>query len=208
VRAIQLSDLSLTVPLITLTPLFILLTGPVVVNEYPTSTDVVGILLIVAGAYCLNIRGNLQALWSPFVSLWRNRGSRMMLFVAFLWSFSSVVDKVGVQNSSPLFWVTALLSFIALGMWPIIQSQCPRPWRLILKHWRVLAPIGIFQGLAVLVQMQAIQLTSVARVIAIKRMSALLSVIWGGIVLKEMGLRDRLFGTCLMVAGVFVIAGF
>ena len=208
IRAIQFSDLSLTVPLITLTPLFLLLTSPLIVGEYPTPSDIVGILLIVAGAYCLNIRGNLNALWSPFVSLWCDRGSRTMLLVAFMWSFSAVIDKIGVQNSSPTFWVIALFTFIAVGMLPIVLWKTPRPWEQVRKHWKVLAPIGIFQGLAVLVQMQAIQLTLVARVIAIKRMSALFSVIWGGLILKETGMRDRLLGTALMVMGVFALAGF
>lgn len=203
IRAIQLSDLSLTVPLITLTPLFLLLTSPLIVREYPTPSDILGILLIVTGAYCLNIRGQFKTFWSPFVSLWRDRGARTMLLVAFMWSFSAVIDKVGVQNSSPTFWVIALFTFIAVGMFPIVLWKCPHPLRQLAKHWKVLAPIGIFQGLAVLVQMQAIQLTLVARVIAIKRMSALFSVIWGGLILKETGIRDRLFGTALMVLGVF-----
>ena len=206
IRAIQWSDLSLTVPLITLTPLFLLLTSPLIVQEYPTPSDTVGILLIVTGAYCINIRGNLKAIWSPFVSLWRDRGSRTMLLVAFMWSFSAAIDKIGVENSSPTFWVIALFSFIAVGMLPIVLLKTPQPWMQLTRHWKLLAPIGIFQGLAVLVQMQAIQLTLVARVIAIKRMSALFSVIWGGLILKETGIRDRLFGTALMVLGVFCLS--
>jgi uncharacterized membrane protein len=50
--------------------------------------------------------------------------------------------------------------------------------------------------------MQAIQLTLVSRVIAIKRMSALLSVLLGSLILKEKGLKDRLLATGLMVLGV------
>lgn len=206
IKALQLSDLSLTVPLIALTPLFLLLTSPLLVNEYPTYSDISGIGLIVIGAYCLNLRGGITNFWSPFLSLWRDRGSRIMLFVAFLWSFSAVIDKIGVQNSSPTFWVVALFSFIAIGMFPIVLWKCPQPLRQITTHWRVLVPIGLFQGLAVLVQMQAIQLTLVARVIAIKRMSALLSVLWGGLILKERGIRDRLIGTAMMVLGVVCLS--
>ena len=206
IKALHLSDLSLTVPLITLTPLFLLLTSPLIVGEYPTPSDIVGILFIVVGAYCLNLRGSFKSLTAPFVSLWRDRGSRTMLLVAFMWSFSAVIDKIGVENSSPTFWVVALFTFIAVGMFPIVLFKCPQPFSTLSKNWKTLAPIGIFQGLAVLVQMQAIQLTLVARVIAIKRMSALYSVLWGGLILKETGMRDRLFGTSLMVIGVFCLS--
>lgn len=206
IKALQWSDLSLTVPLITLTPLFLLLTSPLIVGEYPTASDIVGILLIVMGAYCLNVRGDLTHLWSPFVSLWRDRGSRAMLFVAFLWSFSAAIDKIGVQNSSPTFWVVSLFTFIAVGMFPIVLWKCPQPFTQIVIHGKILAPIGVFQGLAVLVQMQALQLTLVARVIAVKRMSALFSVLWGGLILKESGIRDRLIGTAMMVLGVVCLS--
>jgi len=36
-----------------------------------------------------------------------NKGSQLMLGVAFLWSFSANIDKVGVQNSSTIFWAIA-----------------------------------------------------------------------------------------------------
>ena len=39
VRALKLADLSLTVPLVTLTPLFLLATSPLIVQEWPTWAD-------------------------------------------------------------------------------------------------------------------------------------------------------------------------
>lgn len=39
IKAIKLSDLSLTLPLVALTPLFMLLTSPLMVGEYPKPFD-------------------------------------------------------------------------------------------------------------------------------------------------------------------------
>ena len=55
-KAIKLSDLSLTLPLVALTPLSMLVTSPLIVGEYPKFFDYIGILLIVAGSYLLNIK--------------------------------------------------------------------------------------------------------------------------------------------------------
>ncbi|MEG5139173.1 MULTISPECIES: EamA family transporter [unclassified Microcoleus] len=49
IKAIKLSDLSLTVPLVALTPLFMLFTSPLIVGEYPNFFDYIGIFLIVTG---------------------------------------------------------------------------------------------------------------------------------------------------------------
>ncbi len=205
IRAISLADLSLTVPLITLTPMFLLVTSPLIVGEVADWSDMVGIALIVGGSYVLNLRQNQQGWWAPVRGVWCDRGPRLMFFVALLWSITAVFDKVGVQNSSPTFWVVALFSFLAVGMLPMVLLKSPHPAKALANQWWALAPIGLFQGIAVLFQMQAINLALVTQVIAIKRTSALLSVLWGCLLLKETGLKDRLTGTVMMVLGVLCI---
>ena len=54
-RAIKTADLSLTVPLVTLTPLFLLVTSPLIVGEWPTGLDAVGVILLIVGSYVLNL---------------------------------------------------------------------------------------------------------------------------------------------------------
>lgn len=61
-KAIQVADLSITVPLVTLTPLFMLITSPLIVGESATIADVIGIVLIVSGAYILNLRERKMAI--------------------------------------------------------------------------------------------------------------------------------------------------
>ena len=64
VRALKLADLSLTVPLVTLTPLFLLVTSPLLVQEWPTWADGIGVVLLVIGSYVLNL--NLGTRQHPF----------------------------------------------------------------------------------------------------------------------------------------------
>jgi uncharacterized membrane protein len=53
--------------------------------------------------------------------------------------------------------------------------------------------------------MLAVQLTLVAYVVAIKRTSTALSVIWGALFLKEKNIREKLLGVGIMLAGVTLI---
>ncbi|AFZ49301.1 EamA family transporter [Dactylococcopsis salina] len=205
IRAIKLADLSLAVPLITFTPLFLLVTSPLIANEMPSPIDAVGILFIVIGSYILNLKPKQQGYFAPFRALLKEKGSQLMLLVAFMWSFSSTFDKVGVRNSSPTFWAIAIHSYIATGMLPIMLYQSRKSLNIIIHNLPKLAPIGFLQGLMVLCQMQAISLALVAQVISIKRTSALLSVLWGHLIFKEQGLKERVAGATVMVAGVILI---
>jgi uncharacterized membrane protein len=210
-RAIQTSDLSLTVPLVTLTPLFMLVTSPLIVQEYPTWGDAVGVLLLIGGSYVLNskaqgIDGARESIWAPFRAIATNPGSRMMLVVAFLWSITSNVDKVGVQNSSPLAWAITLFTVISAAMFPLAMR---RGWVGLVAAWsqaRLLGLTGLFNATGVGFQMAALTLVPVTQVIAVKRMSALIAVLLGVFVLGEEGLRSRLLGAGIMVVGVALIS--
>jgi len=51
----------------------------------------------------------------------------------------------------------------------------------------------------------ALSLTNVAYMIAVKRLSLLIGIVYGHFLFREEGLRERLVGGGLMVAGVSVI---
>ncbi len=210
IRAIKIADLSLTVPLVTLTPLFMMVTSPLIVQEYPSWADGVGALLLVVGAYVLNIQGREEGFWAPLRQLVANPGSRLMLWVAVIWSVTSNIDKVGVVSSSPLMWALSLFAFIALGLLPIVwvrsrrQDRTKQLW-LLRANAKTLLLAGGFQALAVGFQMVAIEMVPVTQVIAIKRMSALFSVLLGNLIFREKGLRERALGAAIMVGGVVMM---
>ena len=209
VRALKLADLSLTVPLVMLTPLFLLATSPLIVQEWPTRLDAAGVALLVVGSYILNIqpsKKNLAAnFWQPLLAMTRNPGSRLMLCVAFIWSITSNFDKIGVVNSSPLCWAVTLFTVIAGGMLPFVlrrrQGLAP-----LVSEWKLLAVTGGFNAFAIAFQMLALTMAPVAQVIAVKRMSTLLSVLFGHFFFGEKGLRSRLLGAAIMVSGVVIMS--
>ncbi|MCU0549342.1 MAG: DMT family transporter [Leptolyngbya sp. Prado105] len=208
IRALQIADLSLTVPLVTLTPLFLLITSPLIVHENPTVADAIGIFLIVIGSYVLNLQERKNGYFAPLKALLKNKGSRFMLMVAFIWSITSNFDKVGVVNSSPLLWSTALYAYLAVGMFPIALFNSRHKFKQIVPNLKPLMLIGFFHAIAITFQMIAITYTLVTQVIAIKRMSALISVLFGHFLFHERGLRERLTGAAVMVFGVIVMTLF
>ena len=206
VKAIKQADLSLTVPLVTLTPLFLLVTSPLIVQEWPTWTDFIGVILLVVGSYVLNSTQNGQAFWTPLTAIIQNRGSRLMLCVAFIWSITSNFDKVGTLNSSPLFWGISLCGTVAFGMVPFMLRRGMKSFQEGIAEARLLGLTGLFNATGIGFQFWALTLAPVAQVIAVKRMSTLIAVVLGHFLLGEKGLRERFVGAAIMVSGVAIMS--
>ncbi len=206
IKAIKVSDLSITVPIVNFTPLFLLITSPVILGEYPSPLGYPGILLIVIGAYVLNIKTTRQGYFGPVLSLFSQRGPRYMAVTAFLWSITANVDKVGVMNSSPAFWSISIVLSLGLCMTVLMIVKSREHIKEIPNNLQVLFPIGLFGALTLLAQMTAISMTLVAYVISIKRLSTALSVVWGHVLFKEEKIKERLAGVFIMIAGVILIS--
>ncbi|HBP88301.1 MAG TPA: hypothetical protein DD706_11460 [Nitrospiraceae bacterium] len=205
-KALQSSDLSLAIPFISFTPLFLLITSPILVGDLPTTQDIVGILCIVAGAYVLQIQSVHRGLFRPLLAIFQQPGPRRMLSVAFIYSLTSNFDKIGVQNSSPLFWSLSLTSVMTFGfiLW---LRFLPQPTLALTSPGTlmILVLIGLFQAIGLFLHNTALHLGPVPSVIAVKRSSMLFAVIWGVLFLRERFVVERLAGALLMMIGVGVL---
>ena len=208
IKAIKSSDLSITVPMMAFTPIFLLLTSPFMVGEFPNLAGISGVVLIAVGSYVLNIKERKNGFLKPFSSLIKEKGPKLMLGVALIWSITSNIDKIGVQNSSPIFWATTNTALIATFLLPIILMRKNKPLKEIFSNSKSLIPLGIFNALVKFFQMNAVNLAMVSYVISIKRTSILLSVILGVLIFKEKNIKERLIGVIIMFIGVLLITLF
>ncbi|QIZ69701.1 EamA family transporter [Oxynema aestuarii] len=208
IKAIKLSDLSITLPIVTFTPIFLFITSPLIVGEFPSAIDFVGVMAIVTGAYFLNLKQRSLGYLAPFRALMAEKGPRLMLVVAFLWSIAANFDKVGLENSSPLFWVISLFSFISVALFPLVVYKSRNFTGKLRRGWRSLALMGLAFAIAVSCQMQAVSMTLVVQAIAIKRTSVLMGVLWGALFFKEKGITERFLGASIMILGVVVMSLF
>jgi uncharacterized membrane protein len=204
-KAIKHSDLSLTVPMVAFSPLFLLITSPLIVGEFPDLYGFFGVICIVIGSYLLQVQKRSEGILQPFKSLLQQKGPRYMLLVAFIWSISANVDKVGVINSSPTLWIASMSVVVSICLFPFAYKQIIGRNVDTMKTIQTVFPIGLVYSLVILNQMIAINLTLVSYVISIKRMSAVFAVFWGVFILKEKGLKERLLGVLIMVIGVIFI---
>ncbi|KAF0216293.1 MAG: hypothetical protein FD174_3747 [Geobacteraceae bacterium] len=206
-KALKLSPLGLTVPFLALTPVFLLVIPYILLGERISPTGGIGILLIAAGSYALNVQSRRDGFLAPFRAILRERGSLCMIGVAVIYSFTATLSKRAISASSPLFFA---------GLYPILLFICLTPVALWKgrKDLRLMCRTGIFRAtllpalfsfLETITGVVALSLTNVAYMIAVKRLSLLMGVLYGHLLFRETGLRERLAGGGLMVAGVALI---
>lgn len=204
-KAIKLSPLSITTPFLGLTPVFLIGTSFLILGELPDRSGFFGIVLVTFGAYMLNIRDAKTGLLGPLRAVVKERGSMLMVFVALLYSITSILGKIASLNSSPLFFSMVYVVVVPLVLFPVVYVHAS--WKGIRQAFRKPSFIllGFFYGLSILCHMQAIVLTDVPYMISVKRTSLLFSILYGRMVFKEERFFERAGGGLLILAGIAFI---
>jgi len=204
-KALKITDLSLSVPMISFTPVFLIITAFIILRELPTFLGAVGITLIVFGSYVLHLSKNKTHFLDPFRKIFKNKGVSYMLIVAFLWSITLNFDKLVVLNSDPIFGSS--LVGLLLGLIFLTTSLAKKQETKIIykENFSKFFLMGIIIALEAIALNMAFTLQIVPYVISLKRLAILFSVFYGGLAFKEKDLLRRSLATLIMLAGVILI---
>jgi len=93
VKAIASAQLAKTIPLVAFTPIFLIGTSFVILGELPSFFGLMGIVVIVFGAYLLKLESIRTGLLEPIKCLWRDKSSRYMLLAAFLFRAPNKMEQ-------------------------------------------------------------------------------------------------------------------
>lgn len=207
-RAISKGDISEVVPMLSFTPLFLLISSPILLNEYPDTSGYIGIFLIIIGSYLLQLGGIRENPLKPFKALLTNKGTRYMLIVAIVWSISANFDKIGIQESGVWQYVFAVNLFVITGTSLFLFGKRKFSLPEIKMEKKNLLLVGILTTLGFYLHMTALSLALVAYVIALKRTAGMISVGLGHFFLQEQNIKQRFLGASIMFAGVVAIVIF
>lgn len=207
-KAIRISPLSLSIPYLSFTPVFTILTAGILLGETIALQGIVGILMVTVGAYVLNIELYVQHPLAPLKAIFQSRGARYMLSVSLIWSLTSTLGKKGVQLSDPVFfgvfYMTCVSSaMLAIESWRLSRNAATVDLRGRNTIWLLLG--GLATALATMAHYHAIKLAPVSYMMAVKRTSLIFSVLYGGLIFKEPHIRLRLLGASIMLSGVVVL---
>lgn len=230
IKAKQIEDVSVVVPLASTSPMFLLLTSYLILGEWPSVWGYYGVVLVAVGSYVLNLKGTSVALpafaekaigylphdgqdivraqvtfyAAPILRIANSLGARIAVFVAVLGSIAIVFDKMVVVASSPMMHTAAV--FAVVGIVTFAVSILSGRWKGIDKSFFLLLfGIGCVIGL-MNVFMNAGYLFGIALYVGtLKRTQIFFTVIFSALILKEKYAWFRLYGSLIIFLGVLIM---
>lgn len=203
-RALQISPLSLCMPFIAFTPLFLIPTGYVLLRELPSMVKLVGVVLVVTGSLVMHRELFAVGWLEPVKAIVRERGSRYMLMVACIFSITNPLDAKLVRMSDAytlsfsygivLCLIFAVMAFVRRADWRSVMRTVP--------VWIIAA--GVLETIVNLFQFSSHNYIAVVITISLKRAGIVLSVLMGWLVFKERDITDKLIASTVMVAGALM----
>ena len=205
-KAIKESDLSLTIPLLSLSPLFSSLFSFFFLNEKLSYFQYIGIFLIIFGTLVLYSKNiTLIEILKSFKILITNRSARLMIIVSLIWSLTPVLDKLCLQKSSiNIHGLIQSLGLVILLTF-LLKKEKYQIFSLK-KNWGLIL-ITIFTGIiATVLQFYAILFNYVPIMEAIKRsIGQLSSVFLGKLFFNEEVTKPKVMGVIILSIGVYFI---
>ena len=203
VKALQVSQLSVTVPLLAFTPMITAIVAVPMLGEVIEWPTLVGVAAVMIGALLLHADGTRRGVVQLLHAMARERGSLLMGAAAFMWSTATVLDKIALEFASLPFHglvqtggggVFLVLVLLARKQGSELNALRDRPGACA-------AAIGFSLAHAVL-HLAAVQATLVAIVETVKRGVAMtLAVVFGRAFFAEPILPSKVIAIVLMAAG-------
>ncbi len=207
-RALKLADVSLVTPLLIFSPVFTVLISAVFLNEIPSAHGLLGVDLVLIGAYWLN--GSSDAGWlAPFKSLTFTPAVALVLLAGLLWAITPLFEKTAILHTNPedprfaAFVDTALLTLILTPL-ALIRGKSAIA-KLTLHRWELILA-GLIAGIAPVLGYTAFSLGFLGYVTTLFKLGTLITVIWSFLFLHEHGAARRLPASFVMVIGAVLIA--
>lgn len=197
-NALRVSPLSVSIPMLALTPVFALLVAGLLLGEVPSHQQLFGVAVVVFGALILNRPKTPEGIWFSEPGVW------MMIGVAFLWATTLTLDKLAQQQASTSIHALLQAALISAGLvgWLVLRGELSA-LRAGGRQLPLLLPAIALYCTATVAQLFAVQVLLVGLVEAIKRaLGFVMAVINGRLLFEEPITRQKIVAIVLLAIGV------
>ncbi len=206
----KIAPISTTLPLLSFTPVFLILTSYLFLGELPNKYGIIGIILVVIGAVLLKGEEVRQGLWKRIRHIFSTKATLYILIIAFIWSFNANFAKMAMMRSSVEYYlfVVTLLEAVAMNVWLFTKHR--HDIKKVTKgHLLLLLSAAAITAIANIAFLNGLETIFVSYAIAIKRAGLIVgSIVFGAIVFKEKNIKYRIAGAAVMLFGIAFILVF
>lgn len=199
-KSLKLGELSVSIPLRNLVPLFALVWGVLILGEPLSLILIPAVLLIVVGASLLHMKEGMNLSFD-------RKPSMFALGAALLYSFAIIADKYVTNYMRPRNYVFFIYGIMVafLFLFSKLDNRLGDVTSFIKDSWKVVIVIGILGGAGSLLTFTAISMTLVSKVAPVLRAEVLFSALAGVLFFKERNILLKIIGASLLMVGLALV---
>jgi uncharacterized membrane protein len=194
--ALEQADASLVSPLLTFNPAFTLLIAIFTLGEVPELWQTLGVFIVLLGSYLLEVEAAQINLLAPLRLLLRRSSTFLAIAASALWGTTTVLEKLAIDHMRPasgpvvaLVGTVLMVLFLTPGAFrsPVRKGAALSAdrWSGLRAHRRLLVLASLIAGIAPLFGFTAIALGLVGYVTTIFKLSAIGTILWAKLFLRE-----------------------
>ncbi len=207
-QALKDGDASIVAPLFVFSPAVTLLVSSFTLREIPQPLPLMGVGLMMIGAYLLALSSWHEA-FEPLRAFVHQRALWLAIVASVLWGITPVFEKTAIQHTfpeNPTAAAFGALLALTLVLFPIMLSRARHPFTQVRTRLRGFVALGVIGGIAPLFGYAAFSLGLIGYVSALFKMSSVFALLWAFLFLGEKDMPRRLPGALVMVIGAILIA--
>ena len=193
--ALSHGELSVVVSIISLHPLFMLITSPLITGDPLTLPVIFGLLLSVSGSLTITYKSTQDGT-SP-------RAIVYGILCALFFSLNASFDRLSVQAASPTLSGFFMTLFACVFVLPGLLRYGDSKKLLSSRNGFLLR--GVFEALFMIAKLSALTTLTAPELSAITRLSVLFSVIGGHVAFSEVHFTRKILGALLTIAGISIV---
>lgn len=195
----QYGDISLVSGFLSLAPVFVLITSPIITGDIPTVFGVVGVLLTVIGGAIL--------IYEPGVlsNKLERKGIGFALLASFFFSLLYCFDRLAVKEASPLLSGFSMTLIAAALLLPVVLLRGTFGSAFGKNERKFLWGRGFFEILFMVCKLYALMYLQAPYVAGLLKGSVLFSILGGKFFFDEKNIGRRLCAGGVIFIGIVVI---
>lgn len=209
--AIKNLEISEALPLLALSPGLVAVFGSIIIQDTLFINEWVGISLMVAGTYVLELRKENSGIFDPFKSLFSLSKYKYVLIALLLFTVTALVDRLLLKDYKlpPYTFMAFQQLFFAVIFLTVVlykQKSFTAPFKTIDKKvFQLILLVSIFTVIYRYTQIEAVKLAPAALVLSVKRLSVLFAIIIGGKLFKENNIWRRAVAVVIILLGIILL---
>lgn len=207
-KALDKMEISEFAPFLSFSPLIVLILSFIFLGEKISTLAFIGFILIISGAYILELT---DGLFSPIRAIRKSQNIHYIFLGIFFGAICAIIDRYLLSRGPDLlsfFVLNNIFITFAFGIISFFRKENLRNIKTSFKYvlpWALLGAIFYMSGDLLYFKALTIPSAMIALVIAIKRLSILVSTIVGGEIFHENNLFRKGLAAIIMLAGVFLV---